>query len=68
MYIGLKNNHIQNWRDGDEKRNILVKGTDGVRVRTNEVVESVGASGVDEAVSDPLCRLDTGKYPHQNRP
>lgn len=37
-----------------------VKVRDGICLVTDEVVESVGAVGVDEAISDPLTSANAG--------
>ena len=40
-----------------ECSHLLVEGSDGIRLRPDEIVETICPIRVDEAVTDPLRRL-----------
>lgn len=48
---------VVRWQVAEEV-DALVKVVDDVRLVANEVAQSVGAVGVDEAIANPLARLD----------
>ena len=52
MYNGLQED--QRFIRIVSRRNVRIKGGDRVRLRADEVVESVSGCGVDEAVANPF--------------